>query len=278
MANRRRSSMVEISSAALLGYLAPVCVAFVFFCAWVFIGARRRRRLTRYAYEDPETAPLGSDRVTISHAVVDERFPKVPYKKWRDQQQKSKSPLSSTVEPPPLPPPERSLASLQAGVEINDKNQPPSSETTGPASSRDIERDSGDKKKDTLDMRSEILNPIPEINESQIQPQSNNPPNENKNKDAISESEDDPTRMCAICMEQFTPDDDIRALTCQHIFHSGCLDPWLTRRHACCPLCKMSYCTRGRGENGTGIGIGNWNWGRGVSVTAPEAVVVRGMF
>jgi hypothetical protein len=37
------------------------------------------------------------------------------------------------------------------------------------------------------------------------------------------------------------PDDDIRGLTCGHAFHAGCLDPWLTSRRACCPLCKADY-------------------------------------
>jgi len=36
-------------------------------------------------------------------------------------------------------------------------------------------------------------------------------------------------------------DDDIRGLTCGHAFHAGCLDPWLTSRRACCPLCKADY-------------------------------------
>ncbi|PYI03749.1 hypothetical protein BO78DRAFT_389184 [Aspergillus sclerotiicarbonarius CBS 121057] len=207
MAHGRKSSMVEVSSAALLGYLAPVCVAFIFFCAWVFIGARRRHRLTRYAYEDPETAPLGSDSVTISYADVNERFPKVAYKKWRAQQQQQKQQKQkqklqhppASVGPPPPPPP-------------------------SPSPTEDDDNDTTPQ-------------PSPHPGKAQAQP-----PDKAKDQDQDKEptkdqhEEDDPSLMCAICMEQFTPDDNIRALTCQHIFHSGCLDPWLTRRHACCPL------------------------------------------
>lgn len=53
--------------------------------------------------------------------------------------------------------------------------------------------------------------------------------------------------LCAVCMEGFNATDLIRPLTCGHIFHSVCVDPWLTKRQACCPLCKMSF-SRYRGH------------------------------
>ncbi|RKU48268.1 hypothetical protein DL546_006433 [Coniochaeta pulveracea] len=48
---------------------------------------------------------------------------------------------------------------------------------------------------------------------------------------------------CAICIDTLEDDDDVRGLTCGHAFHAGCLDPWLTSRRACCPLCKADYYT-----------------------------------
>ncbi|KAI9727986.1 MAG: hypothetical protein M1828_005391 [Chrysothrix sp. TS-e1954] len=50
-----------------------------------------------------------------------------------------------------------------------------------------------------------------------------------------------PGDACAICIETLEDDDEVRGLTCGHAFHAGCVDPWLTSRRACCPLCKTDY-------------------------------------
>ncbi|EEP80501.1 predicted protein [Uncinocarpus reesii 1704] len=43
---------------------------------------------------------------------------------------------------------------------------------------------------------------------------------------------------CAICLDVLKDDSIVRNLTCHHIFHSTCIDPWLTGRTARCPICK----------------------------------------
>ncbi|KAK4097944.1 hypothetical protein N658DRAFT_256821 [Parathielavia hyrcaniae] len=48
---------------------------------------------------------------------------------------------------------------------------------------------------------------------------------------------------CAICIDTLEDDDYVRGLTCGHAFHASCIDPWLTTRRACCPLCKADYYT-----------------------------------
>ncbi|POS80472.1 hypothetical protein DHEL01_v201142 [Diaporthe helianthi] len=74
--------------------------------------------------------------------------------------------------------------------------------------------------------------------------------------DALESSGD----TCAICIDTLEDDDDIRGLTCGHAFHAVCLDPWLTSRRACCPLCKADYYTpkprqpQPEGVEGTQVG------------------------
>ncbi|KTW30734.1 hypothetical protein T552_00446 [Pneumocystis carinii B80] len=46
---------------------------------------------------------------------------------------------------------------------------------------------------------------------------------------------------CAICLDIFQDEDEIRVLTCDHIYHSSCIVPWFTTRRAMCPLCKHDF-------------------------------------
>jgi len=48
----------------------------------------------------------------------------------------------------------------------------------------------------------------------------------------------DPTDKCAVCMESFVDNDDVRVLLCKHFFHKKCVDKWLTEHNTTCPLCR----------------------------------------
>ncbi|XP_019377175.1 PREDICTED: E3 ubiquitin-protein ligase RNF128 [Gavialis gangeticus] len=42
---------------------------------------------------------------------------------------------------------------------------------------------------------------------------------------------------CAVCIEAYKPNEVVRILTCNHLFHKNCIDPWLLE-HRTCPMCK----------------------------------------
>lgn len=45
--------------------------------------------------------------------------------------------------------------------------------------------------------------------------------------------------VCAVCLNLFEKDDEIRELcNCCHVFHRNCLDRWIDQRHDTCPLCR----------------------------------------
>lgn len=107
-----------------------------------------------------------------------------------------------------------------------------------------------------------------------------------RNDDDESDDEDDPIRTatapellaepgdtCAICLDTLEDDDDVRGLKCGHAFHASCVDPWLTSRRACCPLCKADYYVpkpRPEGEAADQTGSGRRPGLR--SPTSPQAI------
>ena len=44
---------------------------------------------------------------------------------------------------------------------------------------------------------------------------------------------------CSICLEEYQEGDSIRQLSCHHLFHTECIDKWILKRNATCPLCKF---------------------------------------
>uniref|UniRef100_A0A7N2MSJ7 RING-type domain-containing protein n=1 Tax=Quercus lobata TaxID=97700 RepID=A0A7N2MSJ7_QUELO len=45
---------------------------------------------------------------------------------------------------------------------------------------------------------------------------------------------------CAVCMCEIEEGEEIRQLTCDHLFHRVCLDRWLGYKRLTCPLCRGS--------------------------------------
>lgn len=42
---------------------------------------------------------------------------------------------------------------------------------------------------------------------------------------------------CAVCIESYKAGEVVTVLTCDHIFHKACIEPWLLERRTC-PMCK----------------------------------------
>ncbi|KAL7111730.1 hypothetical protein ACP275_05G108000 [Erythranthe tilingii] len=52
----------------------------------------------------------------------------------------------------------------------------------------------------------------------------------------------DPPENCAVCLYEFSGDDEIRRLTnCRHIFHRSCVDRWMDHDQKTCPLCRSPF-------------------------------------
>ncbi|GMG20379.1 unnamed protein product [Ambrosiozyma monospora] len=66
---------------------------------------------------------------------------------------------------------------------------------------------------------------------------------DNDDNDKTSDVEDPhfTSGTCAICLDNLDDDDEVRGLICGHVFHADCVDPWLTNRRGCCPMCKRDY-------------------------------------
>ncbi|XP_061862718.1 E3 ubiquitin-protein ligase RNF128-like [Colius striatus] len=74
--------------------------------------------------------------------------------------------------------------------------------------------------------------------------------------------------ICVVCLEPFQLKEVVRVLTCKHLFHKHCIDPWLLE-HATCPLCKWDIFSVLRVE----VDVEAAEQARGSSATANVSIV-----
>ena len=59
------------------------------------------------------------------------------------------------------------------------------------------------------------------------------------NLKTINYSELDSDHECLICLDKFNESDNIKKITCNHIFHNNCIKSWLCEESNKCPICRI---------------------------------------
>ena len=85
-----------------------------------------------------------------------------------------------------------------------------------------------------------------------------------------------PNASCTVCMEVFSAGEAVEIMTCSHVFHAGCIRPWLAR-HNSCPLCRAALSAPGAsssGGNEAGGGNDNGDSGGGSETRPPPSISI----
>ena len=243
-------------------------------------GPRRRRR----------------EKKLMSMDEVNERFPLLKYKAWMTNRAEEGLPTAGGVAAPSSRPASIRDAEGTIGRKSGDTQRPVTPATkesleqhgqTPEAKGPHDSRQSSEQTQSAEAEKKETEKDKQETGASKLTPTKTN----ETVPDTADDLDDDdqiqmavPTEMmatpgdsCAICLDTLEDDDDVRGLTCGHAFHASCLDPWLTSRRACCPLCKADYYVpkpRPEGEAATDERSGRRSHGHRADLPPPPPAVM----
>lgn len=214
---------------------------------------------------------------------VNERFPLTKYKQWKASRENEGLPTTGGIATAPQsransvkdvegvvdpvrddgassPRPTTALSMARDEFTASSKDQPGSPRNSVGAHENAAEHKEAEKKE-----AGEKSTELSRTGIAVTDYQPGKEPAQGQDQDGDESDDDDPIRTatapemmaepgdtCAICLDSLEDQDDVRGLTCGHAFHASCVDPWLTSRRACCPLCKADYYVpkpRPEGEN-----------------------------
>ncbi|KAJ2904084.1 hypothetical protein MKZ38_008895 [Zalerion maritima] len=251
----------------------------VFTNLWIIVGVKycfrynARNRALRMA-EDGEPITMENmprphrrrrEKKLMTMDEVNEKFPMQKYKNWVASRAQEGLPTTGGVSAPASR--ANSVQDVEGVVpEVSKERDSTDERPTTSATNRGNAADSSENVKEKNEgpatssaaaaTAATAATAVTSAPSSAIPTRDSDSPNDQVHKDDDDEDEDEridaalpPECLgtsgdtCAICIDTLEDDDDVRGLTCGHAFHAGCLDPWLTSRRACCPLCKADYYT-----------------------------------